>query len=359
MLELRTFSHFSGGWCLSDLVPLDCLRYRPLQLYILAHWRPSQGLLTDRIPLDHIFLDPFLQWWTKPSNVLQGRPIQAPPPPLAIYTDVSTSSWEAHCGDQSAAGLWSATETARHINELQLLLAIQRAVLHFLPLIIRGKAVMIHSDNSSAVAYVQNQGGTHSVPMFHLTWGILLECQQQGVTLLVRHIPGRLNVLADRLLRRHRRVASAPQHNMTDVCHLVHSRVGPVPDPQAVAVDALSIPWHRRWVYAHPSAALMQRALHNLVHLDQFRVLLVAPLHHYQPWLPMLLGLLVDFPREVPPLPRLLRRPQLGLFHSHPEQVHLFAWSLSSMVCESNSFQKQLPTISARQLEHLPSVVYL
>lgn len=129
-----------------------------------------------------------------------------------------------------------------------------------------------------------------------------------------------------------------------------------VPDAQAVAVDALSIPWHRRLVYAHPPAALMQRVLYKLVHSDQFRMLLVAPLQHYQPWLPMLVGLPVDFPQDVPPLPRLLRRPQSGVFHSHPEQVHLFAWSLSSMVCESNSFQKQLPTISARQLEHLPSV---
>ena len=109
---------------------------------ILAHWCPSQGQLTDRIPLDHPFLDPFLKWWTKPTFVFQGRPIQSSPPKLAIYTDASTSSWGAHCGNQSAAGLWSATETTQHINELELL-AIRKAVLHFLPLI-RGKVVMIH-----------------------------------------------------------------------------------------------------------------------------------------------------------------------------------------------------------------------
>ena len=80
---------------MSALVPLGRLRYRPLHLYLLAHWRPSQGQLADRIPLDHPFLDPFLKWWTKPSNVLQGRPIQAPPPQLAIYTDASTSGWGA------------------------------------------------------------------------------------------------------------------------------------------------------------------------------------------------------------------------------------------------------------------------
>lgn len=60
-----------------EIVLLGHLRYQPLQLYLLA---PSQGQLTDRIPLDHPFLDPFLRWWTKPSNVLQGKPLKAPAP---------------------------------------------------------------------------------------------------------------------------------------------------------------------------------------------------------------------------------------------------------------------------------------
>jgi len=160
---------------MSDLVPLGRLRYRPLHLYLLAHWRPSQGWLVDRIPLDHSFLDPFLKWWTKPANVLEGKPIQAPVPQLAVHTDASTSGW---------AGLWLAAETTHHINELELL-AIQRAVRHFPPLI-RGK-VMFHPDNSLAVAYLRNQGGTHLLPMFHLMF-----CQQHNITLLVRHIPGPL-----------------------------------------------------------------------------------------------------------------------------------------------------------------------
>ena len=43
----------------SDLVPLDRLRYQPLQLYLLAFWCPNQGQLMDRIPLDHPFFDPY------------------------------------------------------------------------------------------------------------------------------------------------------------------------------------------------------------------------------------------------------------------------------------------------------------
>ena len=53
------------------------------------------------------------------------------------------------------------------------LLAIQKAVCHFRPLI-RGKVVMFQSDNSSAFAYLRNQGDTHSLPRFRLTWDIHL-----------------------------------------------------------------------------------------------------------------------------------------------------------------------------------------
>ena len=72
------------------------------------------------------------------------------------------------------------TEVARHISELKLL-AVLKAVIHFLPMI-RGKVVMFHSDNSFAVLDLQNQGG-HTLPMFQLTWDILLLCQQHGISL--------------------------------------------------------------------------------------------------------------------------------------------------------------------------------
>ncbi len=290
VLNKSSLVFFCLLFVMSDLVPLGRLRYRPLA----GHWGPSKGQLTDWIPLDHPFLDPFLEWWTKPSNVLQGRPIQAPLPQLAIYTDASTSSWWAHCNNQSATGLWSATKTSRHINELELL-AIQKAVLHFLPLI-RGKVAMIHSDSSSAFAYLLNQGSTHSVPMFHLTWQILHECQQQGITLLVRHNPGRFNVLTNSLSRRNQIIVTEWSLHPSIVCQMFsiwyipkldlfttrHNNkllafVSPVPDPRAVAVDALSIPLDRHWVYAYPPTALMQRVLHKLVHSDQCRMLLVAP----------------------------------------------------------------------------------
>lgn len=119
------------------------------------------------------------------------------------------------------------------------------------------------SDNSSVAVYLQNQGGTQSLPMFRLTWDILLFCQQHGITLLLQHIPVRLNALADSLSRRHHIIgtewslhlsivwqmfSTGPQLDLFATCHNKPAAfVSPVPDPQTVAVDALSNPWDRCW----------------------------------------------------------------------------------------------------------------
>ena len=260
---------------MSDLVPLGRLVYRPRQLYLLARWRPSQGQLTDRIPLDHPFLDPFLKWWTKPTNVLQGRPIQCPPPQLAIYTDASTSGWGAHCGKQSAEGLWLATETARH-HRVGAASHSKGCDLHFLPLI-RGKVVMIHLDNSSAVAYLQNLRGHSLTAHVSPNMGNPLGVSAAGYHPVSEAHP-RSSECSSRwpVEKRsdHRRgMVSASQHSTPDVLHFVHPRNGPVYNasqqqtdrvcvsssrPSAVAVDALSISWDWRWVYAYPPTALMQ-----------------------------------------------------------------------------------------------------
>ena len=164
------------------------------------------------------------------------------------------------------------------------------------------------------------------------------------------------------------RMVPAPRHSEPDVLHLVHSRIGSVcnfSQSQAACVcvsssrslsssggcSVHSVDW--QWVYACPSTALMQRVSHKFAHSDHCGMRLVAPLQHYRPWLPTLLALLVDFPQEIPLFPCLLRQPQLWVFHNHPEQVPLLVWSLLSVPCETNSFLRQLPGISARQLEHL------
>ena len=58
------------------------------------------------------------------------------------------------------------------------------------------------SDNTSAVAYLRNQGGTKSLAMNDLATDICLWSEKRGMTLVPRYLPGHLNVLADHLSRR-------------------------------------------------------------------------------------------------------------------------------------------------------------
>ena len=55
--------------------------------------------------------------------------------------------------------------------------------------------------NSTVVAYINKQGGTHSAEMCALLWKIMTWCHHHHITLKARHIPGCLNVMADLLSR--------------------------------------------------------------------------------------------------------------------------------------------------------------
>ena len=66
---------------------------------------------------------------------------------------------------------------------------------------IYNSCVMVASDNSSVVAYLKKQGGTHSPSLCMLVWELLYWCHHRNIHIQVRHIPGKLNVLADSLSR--------------------------------------------------------------------------------------------------------------------------------------------------------------
>ena len=114
----------------------------------------------------------------------------------------------------------------------------------------QNQTVLVATDNSTVVAYINKQGGTHSVEMCALLRKIMTWC----------HIPGCLNVMAD-LLSRSNQVQSTewsldPQvfkqicHKWftphvdlfaTRLNHKVPLYVSPVPDQNAWDIDALNI----------------------------------------------------------------------------------------------------------------------
>ena len=68
--------------------------------------------------------------------------------------------------------------------------------------LISGQSVLVRSDNSTVVAYLNHdQGGTHSIPLCLETVRLLSWCCQERIVLSASHIPGRQNLVADFLSR--------------------------------------------------------------------------------------------------------------------------------------------------------------
>ena len=133
---------------------------------------------------------------------LQSRvPVRPKTPSQSICTDASLQGWGAHLLPDFvvASGVWNQEEQAKHINELEML-AVMRALQEWCAAL-TDKSVLILSDNSTVVAYLSKQGGTKSQSLCRLATDIWQFAQLHAIDLQARHIPGRLNVLADVLSR--------------------------------------------------------------------------------------------------------------------------------------------------------------
>ena len=103
--------------------------------------------------------------------------------------------------------------------------------------------MLVATDNSTVVAYINKQGGTHSAEMCALLWKLMTWCHHYHITLKARHIPGCLNVMADLLSRSNQvqsdRMVTSSTGVQTDLPKVVHSPRGPFchsSEPQAPSV---------------------------------------------------------------------------------------------------------------------------
>ena len=170
---------------------------RPIQWHLKNNWRTPESL-EKMIPLPRC-LHPHLQWWLIEDNVLTGQPLHPVKDALQIFTDASKEGWGAHLNEHTARGTWFLPESKLHINYLELK-AVFLALKEFQGLCI-SKMVLVATDNTTVVSYINKEGGMRSGPLCALIWRILTWCSRKQVTLKARDIPGRLNVVADKLSR--------------------------------------------------------------------------------------------------------------------------------------------------------------
>ena len=136
-------------------VHLGRLHLRPIQWHLKNNCRVPESL-EKMIPIPKS-LHPHLRWWLEESNVLLGQPLHPLKHALQIFTDASKEGWGAHLDEHTARGSWSLPESKFHINHLELK-AVFLALKEFRTLCCN-KTVLIATDNTTVVAYINKEGG--------------------------------------------------------------------------------------------------------------------------------------------------------------------------------------------------------
>ena len=334
-------------------VHLGRLHMRPIQWHLKNNWRVPESL-EKVIPIPGLF-HPHLRWWLEESNVLQGQPLHPLKHALQIFTDTSKEGWGAHLNERTARGTWSLPESKLHINHLELK-AVVLALKEFQDLC-SNNIVLVVTDNTTVVAYINKEGGMKSGSLCALLWRILSWCTRKQATLKARHIPGRLNVIADKLSRLdqtiqtewslHPEVFQAifsrwhqPQVDLfaTRFNNKLPQFVSSVPDPQAWAVDALSLSWENLDPYAFPPAAILGKVVENLQDYPCNRIILIAPGWPNMPWFWDLVAMSSQIPLC---LPNLVSQPFNQTLHRNLSNLNLHAWLLEPQQSRSRGSLRQ------------------
>ena len=222
-----------------------------------------------------------------------------------------------------------------------------------------------HGQFDSGFIYINKQGGTRSTPLLRLTVELFLWLESKDIIVRARHIPGCLNVIADHLSRPNQPIPTewslhpeivkrifrfwgTPEVDMFATLSNSHLPrfMSPVPEPRALAVDALSQDWQGRSMYMFPPFPLLSKVVQKLRSTQVAEVILVAPWWPSQPWFPHLLRLCVEHPLFLPYRQDLLSQ-QDQKYISDGKSFHLHVWRLSCDTTKQQAFQTR--SLGSRQ----------
>ena len=355
----------------ADFVILGRLHLRPLQMSLHNQWQPQKFPLCHQIGITTKILQ-HLKWWLQEDLYRHGIPMKIDPPSHTIFTDTSLSGWGAHVEPEGLLfhGLWTEDQSRLHINVLEMkaiFLSLTRGVHK-----VKNSTVLVSTDNTTVVAYIRHQGGTHSTVLSDEVWNILNLCLAHNIQLLAKHIPSRFNTLADPMSRIDIQISTEWTLNQeiankifqimdfpsidlfaTRLNHRLPLYVSPISDQKALSIDAISIDWNPIHAYAFPPFHLIQTVI-NKIRISQCRIVLIAPLWPDRPWFPELLGLLVSPLVSLPVMPNLLVQLKGRILHQNPGHLQFHAWELSSNLSEINNFQAKLQSMSPKLEETRP-----
>lgn len=348
------------------VVPFALLHMRPLQLYLLAHWRPNVDNIENAIPIKNAFRT-HIVWWAEATNLSVGVPLQRDPPKVTITTDASLIGWGATMGDDAISGIWSENQSSLHINVLELT-AVHNAVQHWKDKL-SNKNVLIETDSTTVVSYIRRQGGTKSPTLCYRVWDLWKLCIDHDIFLTPVHIPGVQNMEADSLSRA--QISPAEWEIVPSCINKVFLHWGkPHIDlfatdknrkldlfcsrvylPGTYHVNGLTLNWDSLMAYAFPPLSLVPLVLQKAQQDKIPQLILIAPLWRRRSWYPLLLNLLIDLPVLLPE-PREVLRMRGKKFPL--SNLTLVAWKLSGRDSEISAFRGMLLKQSSSLEEYPP-----
>lgn len=322
------------------VVPLGRLHMRPFQRWVAALClNPSRH--KHRRVLVTAECVRALRPWRCDTFLTVGVAMGTVTARKVITTDASLWGWGATHEGKTVRGIWSSQMRLCHINYLELQ-AVWLALQHFLPLI-RGQHVLVRTDNTTVVAYVNKQGGLRSHQLHTLAHRLIIWACSHLLSLRATHVPGVLNRGADLLSRGSPRyrdwklnsgVVSQIWNNYGEAevdlfasredaqCRLYYS----LTDQSApLGLDALAHEWPRVLLYAFPPLELITATL-SRVREKKHSLILVAPYWPAMHWMAEIFQLLCGRPWPLPLRSDLVTQARGEIFHPHPERLALWAW---------------------------------
>lgn len=344
--------------------------------YAQAHFRALQALYIKELHRADYNLDASvslastertdLMWWLGDADFGVGGRLLFPRPDVVIASDASLSGWGAVCQGVRTNGPWTLVESTQHINALELLAAL-RTLQCFTPRL-RDAAVEIFVDNTSAVAYINKSGGSHSRSLCSAALLISEWCESHRLSVHAVYLPSKENYIADAESRKP--MSSGDWKLCPKAFQSIH-QFWPLevdlfaslwnaqlprflswfPQPGSSGVDAFSIPWTGLRSYSFPPFSLIPFCLSKLI-LDQAETVLVTPYWPSQSWFPSLMSMAIDVPLLLLPGPYLLTSP-MGVCHPllMADSMRLIAWKLSGVVSVAKAFRQLLLSSCWVQLE--------
>ena len=305
---------------LGEIVPLGKLNRRKFQQSI-SHIKTHKLKKSQKITVTQT-MKSALRWWKDNSHARIGVEIRIPPPQITITTDASHHGWGGVCEHNLIKGIWKPNIQKWHINALEMQAVIE-TVKHFLAKL-KGKHVLLMTDNTTVLAYIKHEGGTVSKKLSDMTGKLLRLAHRHQIVITPSHISTDLNVLADRLSRKDKPVSTEwklNKHIFRRICgidkpevdmfatrwnHQLPLYISPCPDTMALGTNGLVWDWKKYAViYAFPPKRILAKVIEK-IEMFRGKVLLIAPLNKQCPLHQRMIELSIDSPRKIPNVLKLL-----------------------------------------------------